>query len=403
MSLEELKENLLVLNLKDFGTDFFLGISSVDRDAKNNLDSQDDANIETCGAKHSNYNLDLVQYTNDIALLKQSGIRNFRFSLSWSQILTEGTGEINKDAIAFYNEVLDLCIENNVVPFVSIFDSYLPKQLEKNGGWFNREILNWFENYVGVCVNAFANKVNHWIIFNDPSVFTKVIQFLEINSGGKNTVNNFLSALHHALLCQSIGFKKIKQIDPESKVGTFFCCNYVIPMTFSEKDLKAVERTDALLNRIFIEPSLGMGYPIKTLPFLKNISKYTFSGDEELIKVDFDFIGLQNCTREIVKHNLFIPYLNAKVVEYDKLRVKKNHLGSEIYHELIYLIIRKYSKYERVKKIFINEPLTAYRDLIIDEQTDLALKKDNNLQFFLEQIILANQSGGKVNGYFVST
>jgi beta-glucosidase len=103
-----------------------------------------------------------------------------------------------------------------------------------------------------------------------------------------------------------------------------------------------------------------------------------------------------------VKHNLFIPYLNAQLVEYDKLRVKKNHLGSEIYRELIYLIIRKYSNYERVKKIYINESLTSYNTQN-EEQLDHSVKKENNIQIFLEQIILANQIGGKVNGYFVST
>lgn len=402
MSLEELTENLVALNSSNFGTDFFLGISSVDYNAKNNSDLQSDTTIETCNKNVSVYDSDLLRYRQDIELLKQSGIHNFRFSLSWSRILPEGIGESNKDAIAFYNEVLDICIDNNIMPFVSIFDSYLPPLLEQKGGWSNREMLDWFENYVSICANAFANKVNHWIVFNEPSFFTKATQFLAINSGGKNNVNNFLSALHHALLCQSLGFKKIKQIAKESQVGTFFCCNYVIPLTFSEKDLKAVERTDAILNRIFIEPSLGLGYPIKTLPFLKSISKYCLPGDDDLIIVDFDFIGLQNCTREIVKYNLFIPYLNAQIVEYDKLRVKKNHLGSEIYRELIYLIIRKYSNYERVKKIYINETLTSYNSQN-EEQLDHSIKNENNIQFFLEQIVLANQIGGKVNGYFVST
>ena len=399
MSLEGLTDNIAALNSDNFGTDFLFGVSSFNYNAKNNSDS--DTTLKACSINAAVYNSDLLRYRQDIELLKQSGIQNFRFSLSWSRILPEGTGECNKDAIAFYNTVLDICITNNIVPFVSIFDSHLPQLLEQKGGWSNREILEWFENYVSICVNAFATKVDHWIVFNEPSLFTKATQFLAINSGGKNNVNIFLSALHHALLCQSLGFKKIKQINKESQVGTFFCCNYVIPLTFSEKDLKAVERTDAILNRIFIEPSLGLGYPMKTLPFLKSISKYYLLGDDDLIKVDFDFIGLQNCTREIVKHNLFIPYLNAQIVEYDKLRVKKNHLSSEIYRELIYLIIRKYSNYERVKKIYINESLTSYNTQN-EEQLDHSVKKENNIQIFLEQIVLANQSGGKVNGYFVS-
>jgi beta-glucosidase len=262
-------------------------------------------------------------------------------------------------------------------------------------------MLQWFENYVCTCVNSFANKVNHWVIFNDSAVFTNAAQFLKLNSVVKNNVSVFLSALHHTLLCQSLAFKKIKEIKKESQVGTFLTFNYAIPLTFSEKDLKAAERTDAILNRIFIEPSLGLGYPIKTLPFLKSISKYSLPGDDELIKVDFDFIGLQNCSREVVKHNLFIPYLNAQILQYDKLRVKKEHFSNSIYNELLYKIIRKYSYYNSIKKLYINQPLSFY-NVPNTKQIDIGITEDNIDYSFAQQIILANQSGGNVNGYFVT-
>lgn len=245
-------------------------------------------------------------------------------------------------------------------------------------------------------MQAFKGKVKHWVVFNESSVFTGASNFLEIYPHGKNSVNSFLSALHHTLLCQSIGLKKIKQLEKSAQVGTFFSCNYSIPITYSEKDLKAAERTDALLNRIFIEPTLGLGYPIETLPFLKSISKYRITGDDELIKVDFDFIGIQNCSREMVSNNLFVPNLNAKILQYDKIRVKKNHLSPEINHELIYLIIKKYSKYEGVNKIFVNEIMTSY-----PVQNDLNASKNsikiNPIQSSLQQILIANKTGGKVH------
>lgn len=405
MSLENLKRNLILLNEHDFGEDFFLGMSS---SIENSINQKKNKAFSLTKNHHytindgSFYKTELLKYKQDIELIKQSGIHNFRFALSWSRIIPEGIGKTNSEAIAFYNDILDICIENGVEPFVSLYDSCLPIELVKNGGWSNRESLNWFENYVAICVNTFKEKVNYWIIFNEPSVFTGASGFFEIYPPGKNKINLFLSVLHHTLLCQSIGLKKIKQIASKAQVGTFFSCNYSIPMTYSEKDLKAADRIDALLNRIFIEPSLGLGYPIKTLPFLKNISKFHIAGDDFLIQVDFDFIGLQNCTREIVSHNAFIPYLNAKILEYDKLRVKKNHLELKIDDELLFLIIKKYSDYKGVKKIFINENLASLYDQN-NINSALAIKSSYTIQTFLQQIVLANQSGGKVNGYFVST
>ena len=405
MSSQDLQKNLLFLKTQDLGNDFFWGMSASNIHCSNKaIDAPFflKNNDQFSSLEDSFHKTELVKYKQDIELIKKIGITNFRFSLSWSRILPDGIEKINKEAIAFYNEILDICIENEIQPFVSLHDSYLPVELTKNGGWTNREILNWFENYVSICVQAFKGKVNHWVVFNEPSVFTGASNFLAMYPSGKNSVNSFLSAVHHSLLCQSIGLKKIKQLENSAQVGTFFSCNYSIPLTYSEKDVKAAERIDALLNRLFIEPALGLGYPIETLPFLKSISKYKITGDDELIKVDFDFIGLQNCTREIVSHNLFVPYLNAKILEYDKLRVKINHLSPEIYHELIYLIIKKYSKYEGVKKIFVNEIITLHPDQN-DLNSSIDSIKINPIQSYLQQILIANKSGGKVHGFFVST
>ena len=405
MGLEDLKSNLSLISSHNFGADFFLGMSS---SIQYNINKTIDStlffnNINPPSEDYTSfYKAELTRYKEDIRLIKESEICNFRFSLSWSRILPLGIGEINCEAIVFYNAILDICVENEIIPFVTLYDSHLPNALKNKGGWSNREMLTWFENYVHICVNAFKEKVNHWIVFNEPSVFTGASDFLKIYPSGKNSVNTFLSSLHHTLLCQSISFRKIKQIKKEVQVGTFLSCNYVIPISYNDKDLKAVERIDALLNRVFIEPALGFGYPIKTLPFLKNISKYTLPGDDDLIKVDFDFIGLQNCTREVVSHNLFVPYLNAKIIQYDSLRVKKNYFSPQIYHELTYLIVKKYSKYEGVKKIFLNEIISSSVDQnILNPEIDI--KREYNLLSFLQQIALANQTGGKVNGYFVTT
>ncbi|MFV8342153.1 glycoside hydrolase family 1 protein [Flavobacterium sp. XS2P39] len=404
MIVDNSNKSSLMFQAYDFGDNFLWGMSSGENPVVKK--AEDTVFLNT---KHqfstidvSFYKIELEKYKQDIDLIKQLGISNFKFSLSWSKILPDGVGRINKEAINFYNDVLDICKENGVESFVTLHDSCLPLALEKKGGWSNREILDWFENYVTICVTAFKNKVNYWIVLNEPSFFTGAGHFLGIDSSGKKGSNNFLPALHHTLLCQSVGFKTIKKITAETtQVGTFFSCHYIISNTYSDKNMKAVERIDALLNRIFIEPSLGLGYPIESLPFLKGIAKYKSIGDDDLIQVDFDFIGLQNCTREIVSHDSFVPYLNAKIIKDDKARVKKNYLSFQIYHELIYLIIKKYSKYEGVKKIFIVENVALPFEEV-DLDPSIGVQKTNNMQSFLNQMLNAKLSGGKVNGYFVS-
>jgi len=392
----------LLLQKFDFGDNFLWGLSSNEEPIKKNDD------FFFLEKKHQLlesdafcYRSELDQYKQDIVLIKQLGISNFKFSLSWRKILPDGIGEVNRQAIQYYHELLDFCMANGIEPFVTLYDFSLPPALEEKGGWSNRKIINWFEYYVSVCVDSFKDKVKYWIVFKEPSFFTGAGHFLGIYSSGKKGIVNFLPTLHHVMLCQSVGFNTIKKIAPNAQVGTFFSSHYIVSKSYNDKDIKAAERIDALLNRAYIEPLLGMGYPITSLPFLKNIAKYTKAGDADLMKVDFDFIGLQNCTRKIATHDPSISYLNAKLVKLDKIKSNKSHLNFHIYHELIYLLIKKYSKYDGVKKIFIVENLSLPPEAVHLDPS-IGISQTNFLQSFLNQMLNAKRSGGKVDGYFVS-
>jgi beta-glucosidase len=321
-------------------------------------------------------------------------------SLSWARIIPEGTGAVNQAGLDFYHKVLDACIEQGIEPYVTLYHWDLPLALEKRGGWINREILDWFKEYVTVCLNAFKDKVKYWMVLNEPSVFTGGGYFLGVHAPGKKGLSNFLPAMHHALLCQSVGFTTIKQLAPESQVGTTYSCTYVTPKSYTEKDLKASERVDCLLNSAFIEPTLGYGYPVKTLPFFKHMAKYKQPGDDELIKVSFDFIGLQNYTREVVAHNSYVPYINAKIIPANKRNVDFTAMNWEIYPKSIYYMILKYSKYDEVKKILITENGAAFYDEIKGNAIN-DKERIQYLQTYLEQVHYAKEKGGKVDGYFV--
>lgn len=411
MNIKNQEDSNFSFHKNDFGEDFLWGVSASafqtegahDKDGKGLSIWDEFSNKKGVILNDDSPSIATNFYENykeDIALMKQMGIPNFRFSLSWSRILPNGTGEINQAGIDFYHNVLDACIENGIEPFVTLYHWDLPLELEKKGGWTNREILGWFEEYVAVCINAFKGKVKYWMVLNEPSVFTGAGYFLGIHAPGRKGLNNFLPAMHHALLCQSIGFTKIKQINPEAQVGTTFSCTYVTPKAYTDKDLKAAERVDTLLNKLFIEPSLGLGYPSDALSFLKNISKYVLKGDDDLLKVEFDFIGLQNYTREVVAYNSYIPYLNAKIIPAHKRKVECTSMNWEIYPSAIYYMIKKFSQYEGVKKIIITENGASFFDEL---KTNVVNDKEriHFIQSYLQQVLSAKQEGCKVEGYFI--
>lgn len=395
----------------DFGSDFIWGVSSsaLQIEGAHNQDGKGDSiwdvfvtqkNKILNNDTHFNAANFYTNYKEDIDLIKKLGIPSFRFSLSWSRIIPDGTGEINQDGLDFYHKVIDYCLENGIQPFVTLYHWDLPHELELKGGWVNRDILEWFRNYVMVCVDAFRNKVTYWMVLNEPMVFTGAGYFLGAHAPGKKGFKNFIPAMHHAVLCQAVGYNTIKEIDSNAIVGSTFSCSYITPNSLSNKDGIAAKRVDALLNRLFIEPSLGLGYPEDVLPFLKKVKQYILEGDTELMKVAFDFIGIQNYTREVVAHSIFTPHLHAKIIPADKRKVFYTAMDWEVYPEAIFQMILKYQQYEGVKKILITENGASFPDEVIDG----VVKDDSRIHFiksYLEQVLLAKQSCSKLAGYFV--
>lgn len=355
------------------------------------------------GGHHANEACNFyTSYKDDLRLMKEMNIKNFRFSISWSRILHDGIGKTNYKGIDFYNRLIDECLMQGIEPWVTLYHWDLPHALELKGGWVNRDIEQWFMNYVDVCVKYFGDRVKHWMILNEPMVFTGAGYFLGVHAPGKIGLKNFIASAHHAAICQSQGARVVKSRYPNSIVGTTFSCSYLEPMTNSTKDIDATKRFDALLNRMFIEPSLGLGYPINDLKFLKRIYDYYLPNDEAILPFNFDFIGIQNYTREIISHSYLVPYLQAKIIKANKRNVPTTLMNWEVYPESIYQMLKKYANYPQINKLLVTENGAAFHDHVIDgEVSDIHRKQF--LQNHIQQVLRAKLDGINVSGYFVWT
>ncbi|MDN5204943.1 GH1 family beta-glucosidase [Fulvivirgaceae bacterium BMA10] len=338
----------------------------------------------------------------DIGLMQSMNIPNFRFSLAWSRILPNGVGRINSKGVDFYDRLIDNCLEAGIVPWTTLYHWDLPQVLEDKGGWTNRDILPWFQEYTEICAKQFGDRIKHWMVLNEPMVFAGAGYFLGVHAPGRKGIKQFLPAVHHTALCQAEGGRLLKSLLPDAEVGTTFSCSYIEPFRSNERDEKAAAKIDALLNRLFIEPALGLGYPTKEIKTLERLEKYYREGDEDRLIFDFDFIGVQNYTRELVKHAYFVPFVNARLIKAAKRNVKTTLMGWEVYPESIYHMLKKFGSYEGVKKIYITESGVAFEDILKDGSV-----KDHDrrryLQDHLEQIAKAQKEGINVQGFFIWT
>ncbi len=338
-------------------------------------------------------------YKNDLRLLKSLNFSNFRLSISWSRILPDGTGKINQQGIDYYNNVINACLELGIEPWITLYHWDLPQKLEEKGGWTNRNILNWFSEFTEICTRAFGDRVKHWIVLNEPSGFTTLGYLAGIHAPGRTSLNGFFASVHHACLCQAEAGRIIRRNVKESHIGNALSCSYTIPLKPDERHKKAAQRLNVMLNRLFIEPALGMGYPFQDLPLLRKIEKHIEPGDLDKLRFDFDFIGLQNYFKVVAKPSL-IPYIWANRVKPAE-NAELTEMGWEVDPEGIYKIIKQFSQYP-VKEIIITENGAAFPDLL----TNGRVHDQKRIDFFkryLHQILKAKNEGANVTGYFAWT
>jgi len=364
--------------------------------------SQNPKNIKT--KENGNIACDFYhRYESDISLIKQLNMDVFRFSLSWSRILPDGTGKVNPKGVEFYHKVIDRCLEAGVEPWITCYHWDLPQALQDKGGWTSRESLKWFSEYVDLISKKYGDRVKNWMVLNEPMAFVGLGYILGMHPPGYRSIKKFNAAAHHVTLCQAEGGRIIRANVPNAQVGTTYSCLPVEPKNEKAKHEKAARKLDALMNRLFIEPALGLGYPVDDLSLIRGIEKHIQPGDDELMKFQFDYIGLQNYTRLVARHSLWPPVVWANEVKPAKRGVTETtEMGWEVYPEGIYKILKQFAAYEGVKKIIVTENGCAFPDTVVNE----SVHDTKRVQFFkdyLQNVLKAKREGVNLQGYFVWT
>lgn len=344
------------------------------------------------------------RYEVDIQILKILGIPDFRFSLSWSRILPEGNGQVNQTGLDFYKRLIDRLLEENIRPWITLYHWDLPQALENQGGWTRRSILGAFEDFAQLAGKELMHReVEGWMVLNEPLVFTGAGHFLGYHAPGRRGFSNFIPAMLHAALATSLGEKVLRTFDSKAKIGSTYSCSFITPKTEKEADLKAARKADAMFNRLYIEPALGLGFPLDDLPILRPVEKIMKAEDEANLPANLDFIGVQNYTREVVESCWYVPYLGARLVNAKKRNVPHTEMQWEVYPEALYQMLKKFGAYRPEIPMIVTENGAAFPDHweggnVVDDPRRLQYLQDH-----IKQVLKAKEEGLRVEGYFVWT
>ncbi|WCJ19001.1 beta glucosidase 16 [Euphorbia peplus] len=262
------------------------------------------------------------RYKEDVAIMKGLGFDAYRFSISWSRVLPNGSlrGGINQRGIAYYNNLIDELLLNGIKPFVTLFHWDLPQTLEDEyGGFLSSKIVNDFGEYAELCFKNFGDRVKKWTTLNEPYVFIKdgydsgtkapgrCSNWLHLNcTGGDSSTEPYLVG-HHQLLAHATAVKVYKdnyQASQKGEIGIILNSNWIVPLSNSSTDLSAASRALTFKYDWFMEPLNFGSYPVEMVKYVGERMPKFSKEQSLLVKGSFDFMGLNYYTS---KYGIDVP------------------------------------------------------------------------------------------------
>ncbi len=134
------------------------------------------------------------RYKEDVQLMKKIGLKSYRFSISWPRIFPTGRGEINSKGVAFYDNLINELIANDIEPCVTLYHWDLPTSIQEIGGWESREVVDAYVEYAKFMFDHYGDRVKFWITFNEPLVFTVWFYTFGLYNGIKSIKKGYIAS-----------------------------------------------------------------------------------------------------------------------------------------------------------------------------------------------------------------
>jgi beta-glucosidase len=241
------------------------------------------------------------RYAEDVALMHELRLDAYRFSISWSRILPEGTGRVNERGLDFYRRLVDALLENGIKPMATLYHWDLPAALDDRGGWLNRDIAGWFADYASVVFRALDDRVHLWATLNEPWVVMDGGYLHGVLAPGHRNLFEAPIATHNLLRAHGLAVSSYRAIGGKHPIGMVVNLEPKYPASQSEDDLAASARADAYMNRQYLDPLFRGSYP-EELPEMFGEAWPDFPArDFEDIRQPLDFIGINYYSRGVTK------------------------------------------------------------------------------------------------------
>ena len=338
------------------------------------------------------------RYKEDVALLRDLGANAYRFSISWSRVLPEGTGRVNEKGVDFYSRLVDELLANGIQPMATLYHWDLPAALDDRGGWLNRDSADWFAEYARVMYAALDDRVRLWTTLNEPWVVTDGGYLHGALAPGHQNLFEAPLASHNLMRAHGAAVLAYRATGSH-QIGLVVNIEPKYAASDSQEDAAATRRADAYMNRQYLDPALLGSYPEEMTEMFGEAWPDFATDDFTLIRQPVDYIGINYYTRAVTAADPTVMVERARRVP------QKNAIYSETGWELFPQGLTDTLTWFRDRygaiPLYITENGSAFFDppVTIEGRIDDPMRV-HYLQTHIAAVAAALAQGVEIRGYF---
>ncbi|NEB35819.1 GH1 family beta-glucosidase [Streptomyces sp. SID14515] len=333
----------------------------------------------------------------DIGLIKQLGADAYRFSVAWPRVVPGGDGPVNKAGLDFYDRLVDGLLEAGVTPFATLYHWDLPQALQDRGGWTVRETSEHFAAYASHVVERLGDRVKDWATLNEPLCSAWIGHLEGRMAPGLTDLTAAVRASYHLHLGHGLAVRAIRAASSDARIGIVNNLSPIEPASTSAADLAAARRADGHINRWWLDPILGRGYP-QDMVAEYDVELPVRPGDLETIAAPLDWLGLNYYFRQIVTADPDGTAPRAKQVSVPGARL--THMDWEVHAEGLEQLLLRLTEDYGVQRIYVTENGSAYEDVVAADGSVHDPERVRYLEEHLAACARAVAKGAPLAGYF---
>lgn len=232
-------------------------------------------------------------YKEDVRLMAELGLKAYRFSIAWTRIITDGSGEVNEKGLQFYHNLIDELIANNIEPIATMYHFDLPYKLHENGGWANRETIAAFEKYSKVLFENYGDKVKYWLTINEQNVMINHPNAM--NPGRIPSKKELYQQSHNMFVASAKATILCHEMCKGAKIGPAPNITAIYPEKCNPSDALAADDWESIRCWLYLDIAVHGRYNTIAWSYMeeKGYTPDIKDGDMELIaKAKPDYIGV---------------------------------------------------------------------------------------------------------------